>query len=157
MSKMSFSNRLILAFCRVEPAGLSPKAPGTVGSLVAIVLAPFIFMPFSIYIKVAILAALFVVGGFACTRAEKLLGRQDPGSVVIDEVLGQWIAVIPFTALLWWELAVAFALFRLFDIAKPWPVRASENWLPAGFGIMIDDFFAGLYALGCMYLFKFFI
>ncbi|MDL2285336.1 phosphatidylglycerophosphatase A [Desulfovibrio sp. OttesenSCG-928-F07] len=140
-------DRIILAFCRVEPAGLSPKAPGTMGSLVAILLAPFIFMPFSLPVKLGILVFLFIVGGFAATRAEKILGQEDPGSVVIDEVLGQWLAVLPFAALTIWELALAFALFRFFDITKPWPVKASENWLKGGFGIMIDDVFAGLYAL----------
>lgn len=154
MSKMSFSDRLILAFCRVEPAGLSPMAPGTVGSLAAIILAPLIFMPLSLPARLAVLACLFVAGGLACSRAERLLGKKDPGSVVIDEVLGQWAAILPFASLLWWELALAFGLFRLFDISKPWPVRASENWLPHGFGIMIDDLFAGLYALAALYLFR---
>lgn len=157
MPKMAAGDRLILAFCRVEPAGLSPKAPGTMGSLAAILLAPFIFIPLGLPLKIIILALLFIIGGLACTRAEKLLGRKDPGSVVIDEVLGQWLAVLPFAALAWWELALAFGLFRLFDIAKPWPVKASENWMPGGFGIMVDDFFAGLYALAGMFLVKHFV
>lgn len=156
MAKISLADRLILAFCRLEPAGLSPKAPGTMGSLAAILLAPFIFMPLSLALKIAILGLLFVFGGLAATRAEKLLARKDPGSIVIDEVLGQWLAILPFATLLWWELALAFGLFRLFDIAKPWPVKASEAWMPAGFGIMLDDFFAGLYALGGMFLVKHF-
>lgn len=117
------------------------------GSLFAILLAPFIFIPLSLWCKLAILAAVFVAGGLAATRAEKLLGRKDPGSVVIDELLGQWIVFVPFYTLLWWELLLGFALFRLFDIAKPWPVKASEDWMPGGFGIMLDDFFAGVYAL----------
>lgn len=157
MSKMPLSDRLILAFCRVEPAGLSPKAPGTMGSLVAVLLAPFIFMPLGLPVRLLVLAALFVLGGLAASRAEKILGREDPGCVVIDEVLGQWIALLPFTALVWWELGIAFALFRLFDIAKPWPVKASEDWLPGGFGIMIDDLFAGVYAMIGLYLLKLFI
>lgn len=156
MAKMSLSDRLILAFCRVEPAGLSPKAPGTMGSLVAILLSPFVFMPFSLPARLAIVLAVFILGGLAATRGEVLLGKKDPGSIVIDEVLGQWIAVLPFASLLWWELALAFGLFRLFDIAKPWPVKASENWLPKGFGIMIDDVFAGLYAMLALYLLKLF-
>lgn len=147
-------DRLILAFCRVEPAGLSPKAPGTMGSLVAILLAPFIFLPFSLPVRAIILLMLFFIGGMACTRAEKLLGKKDPGSIVIDEVLGQWVAIFPYVSLAWWELAIAFALFRLFDISKPWPVKASETWMKAGYGIMIDDFFAGLYALAGLHLLK---
>lgn len=151
---MPLSDRLVLAFCRVEPFGLSPKAPGTMGSLAAIMLAPFIFMPFSLPVRLGILAVIFVLGGFAASRAEQILGKEDPGCVVIDEVLGQWIALLPFASLLWWEFAIAFALFRLFDIAKPWPVKASEDWLPGGFGIMIDDVFAGVYAMFILYILK---
>lgn len=154
---MTLTDRLILAFCRVEPAGLSPKAPGTFGSLAAVILAPFIFMPFALPTRLGILLAIFILGGLASTRAEKLLGKKDPGSIVIDEVLGQWLALLPFAALAWRELLIAFALFRLFDIAKPWPVKASETWLPKGFGIMIDDVFAGIYAALAMYLLKMFI
>lgn len=154
MNKYAVFDRLILAFCRVEPAGLSPRAPGTFGSLVAIILAPFLFMPWSLPVRLGLLAALFLLGGLAASRAEALLGQKDPGSVVIDEVLGQWVALLPFASLLWWDLTLAFGLFRLFDIAKPWPVKASEDWLPGGFGIMIDDVFAGLYAMVIMLIYR---
>lgn len=154
MIKYSVFDRLILAFCRVEPAGLSPRAPGTFGSLAAIIMAPFVFMPWSLPVRLVILAALFLVGGLAASRAEVLLGQKDPGSVVVDEVLGQWITLLPFASLAWWEFALAFGLFRLFDIAKPWPVKASEEWLPGGFGIMIDDVFAGSYAMLIMLLYR---
>lgn len=154
MTKYAVFDRLILAFCRVEPAGLAPRAPGTFGSLAAIILAPFLFMPWSLPVRLGVLAALFLLGALAASRAEALLGQKDPGSVVIDEVLGQWVALLPFAYLLWWELALAFGLFRLFDIAKPWPVKASEDWLPGGFGIMIDDVFAGLYAMVIMLLYR---
>ena len=78
--------------------------------------------------------------------------RTDPGEVVIDELVGVWIALLPLGAGQWsWPgLVWAFALFRLFDIWKPWPVHASENWLPAGWGIMLDDILAGLMAMCCM-------
>lgn len=154
MQKYSLADRLILVFCRMEPAGLSPWAPGTMGSLLAMLLAPFIFMPLNLWWRLAVLAAVFVAGGIASTRAEKVLGRKDPGSVVIDELLGQWIVFLPYTSLVLWELIVGFVLFRIFDIAKPWPVRASEDWMPGGFGIMIDDFFAGIYALVSFYLLR---
>ena len=90
--------------------------------------------------------------GTSATRAEILLGRTDPGEVVIDELVGVWIALLPLGAGQWsWPgLVWAFALFRLFDIWKPWPVHASENWLPAGWGIMLDDILAGLMAMCCM-------
>lgn len=157
MPDAPLSSRLILAFCRLGPAGLAPKAPGTVASLFAIAIAPFVFIPLNLPLKIIILMLLFIVGGLAASRAEKILGKSDPGSVVIDELLGQWLAVLPFAALRLWELALAFALFRFFDILKPWPVKASEKWLPGGFGIMLDDFFAGLYALAVLFMVKSFV
>lgn len=150
---MHWRDRLILAFCRVGPAGLSPVMPGSCGSLVAAVLAPFVFMPLSFYARVAVLVMLFIAGSIASTRAEFLLGKKDPGEVVVDEVLGQWMTYAPFTALAGWELFAGFIFFRLFDITKPWPVRASENWLPTGYGIMVDDAVAAVYAMAALWAF----
>ena len=152
---MHWRDRCILVFCRVEPAGLSPIMPGTCGSAVAMVLAPFVFMPLSLYARAAVLVALFVAGGIASTRAELLLGKKDPGSVVIDEVLGQWLVYLPFAALSWWELFCGFILFRIFDITKPWPTRASERWMPGGYGVMLDDVVAGLFALVVLWAARF--
>jgi phosphatidylglycerophosphatase A len=148
---MKTLDRLALAISRVEPFGLSPKAPGTCGSAIAILLAPFIFMPCPAGWRLLILIALFVLGGLAASRAEQILMEKDPGSVVIDEVLGQWLVCLPFAGLNWGEYALAFILFRVFDICKPWPVRASEDWLPGGFGVMLDDVLAGLYAMGILF------
>ena len=149
---MSFWNTCILAYCRLGIAGLSPKAPGTAGSALAALLAPLIFLPLPLWGRLLFLAVIVVTGGLAATRAEILLGRTDPGEVVIDELAGVWIALLPLGAGQWsWAgLVWAFALFRLFDIWKPWPVHASENWLPAGWGIMLDDILAGLMAMCCM-------
>jgi len=143
----AWKDRLLLAFCRVEPAGLSPWAPGTMGSIVAIILAPFIFLPLSLPWKILCLGLLFVLGSLACSRAEKLLTKKDPGELVLDEVLGQWLTILPYSDLRWWELGLALIFFRFFDILKPWPIRASEDWLPGGFGIMLDDVLAGLCAM----------
>ena len=149
---MSFWNTCILAYCRLGIAGLSPKAPGTAGSALAALLAPLLFLPLPLWGRLLFLAVIVVTGGLAATRAEILLGRTDPGEVVIDELVGVWIALLPLGAGQWsWPgLVWAFALFRLFDIWKPWPVHASENWLPAGWGIMLDDILAGLMAMCCM-------
>ena len=151
---MTFLDRAALHFARLDPSGLSPKAPGTAGSFFSVLLAPFLFLPFGLPARLAILAAVFILGALAATRAEALLGRKDPGCIVIDELVGQWIAMLflsSFSADSTWcdaaFLLVPFAFFRLFDIWKPWPVHASESWLPAGWGIMIDDVFAGLWAL----------
>lgn len=137
----------VCLFCAtLGPIGRIPHAPGTWGSVVATLAAPVVFLPLPGAWRVIVLLALFVGGGLVATRAEQLLGRKDPGQVVIDEVLGQWVVFAPLAAPDAFELGLGFALFRLFDITKPPPVRASEHWLPDGYGVMIDDLLAGLYA-----------
>ena len=155
---MHWRDRIILGFCRVEPFGLSPVMPGTCGAIAGTLLAPYVFLPLSLWGRVAVLLLLFFAGSVASTRAEQLLGRPDPGEVVIDEVLGQWLTYLPFGvaagALSWPELLAGLVLFRIFDIAKPWPVKASEDWLPGGYGVMIDDAVAGVYAMACLALLR---
>lgn len=140
----------ILAFCRVWPSGLSPRAPGTCGTAEALVFAPFLFFPLGLVGRVFLLLLVFVAGGLAATRAEQLLGRKDPGEVVIDELAGVWLAVLPFATWSLPLLACAFVIFRFFDILKPWPIHASEDWLPGGWGIMIDDIIGGAMTLVCL-------
>jgi phosphatidylglycerophosphatase A len=82
----------------------------------------------------------------AATIVERECGHTDPGFVVIDEVIGQWIALL-FCPFDWWHAIIALVLFRAFDITKPFPVRQLER-LPGGWGIVFDDVAAGLYALG---------
>ena len=109
-------DKLILAFCRLGFAGLSPIMPGTCGSALAAVLAPFLFIPLPFVARIVVLV---------------LLPFSNPG---------------------WAKIGIAFVLFRIFDMWKPWPVHASESWLPGGYGIMIDDVMAGLQALLVMWL-----
>lgn len=139
-------DRLLLAIARVGIAGKSPYGPGTCGSLVAILLAPSLFMPLPLWGRLLALLLVFVVGVLASDRAEVLLRKKDPPEVVIDEVLGQWLTCLPFASLTLWEYAAAFALFRFFDIAKPWPIRRLER-LGGGLGVMIDDAAAGCFAM----------
>lgn len=139
-----------MAFCRLGVAGLAPRAPGTWGSAVAALFAPLWFLPLSMQGRIVLLAGIFFVGSLAATRAEALLGEKDPPQVVVDELLGLWLALLPFTAVSPLMLLAAFALFRLFDIWKPWPVRASENWMRGGFGVMLDDAVAGVMAMLCL-------
>jgi phosphatidylglycerophosphatase A len=96
--------------------------------------------------------AVTLGGTWAAHRAERLLGGKDPGAIVIDEVAGMTLAVLafPLTPTL---LAVGFVLFRLFDVVKPFPARASQR-LPGGAGVMVDDLIAGLYALGALALLR---
>ena len=124
--------------------GLFPWGPGTVGSLGAILVAtPFLFHA-PVYFGLAALA-LFPAAVWSASVTANQLGREDPQIVVIDEVLGQWIALAGATRLNWRSLLLGFLLFRLFDIWKPWPIRKLEHF-PGGWGIVLDDCMAGFYA-----------
>jgi len=85
------------------------------------------------------------VGIWAAGRTARIVGQKDPGLVVVDEVLGQWIALAALPTWTWQGALAAFVLFRLFDMTKPWPVRDMER-LPGGTGIVADDLGAGIYA-----------
>lgn len=87
----------------------------------------------------------------SATETARLVGKKDPGIIVIDEVLGQWVALLGASAKGWKVLLAGFLLFRLFDIWKPWPVRQLEK-LPEGTGIVIDDLAAGLYGALILYI-----
>lgn len=146
----TFVDTLSLLFCRLGVAGLSPVMPGTCGTLLAGLMAPVLFLPLPLWGRAVVLLAVFLLGGLAADRAERLLGVTDPGEVVIDELVGLWLVLLPFPDPSWSILCAAFVLFRVFDMLKPWPVSASEHWLPGGFGIMIDDVVAGLLALAVL-------
>ncbi len=88
---------------------------------------------------------LVPIGIWSATLTAQMSGKKDPGLVVIDEVLGQWITLAGAVRVNWKMYAIGFALFRLFDIWKPYPVRGLES-LPGGQGIVADDLMAGLYA-----------
>jgi phosphatidylglycerophosphatase A len=134
-------------------AGLLKPGPGTYGSVTAVLLwygAARIFEPgwatMAAGTALAALAAT-LVGIPAATIVAREAGREDPGFVVIDEVAGQWIALIAVRPD-WRHVVLALLLFRLFDIWKPWPIRKLEA-LPGGMGIMLDDVAAGVLALVC--------
>jgi phosphatidylglycerophosphatase A len=124
-------------------AGYSPIAPGTAGSAVGLLLFwPLHRLP--IAAQVGAVIALYLVGVAASTRVARGLGVEDPGLVVVDEVVGMW------TSMLWlplspWTAAAGFVLFRVMDVVKPYPARQFEA-LPGGWGIMTDDLMAGAYA-----------
>ncbi|MBT5263312.1 MAG: phosphatidylglycerophosphatase A [Rhodospirillaceae bacterium] len=123
--------------------GLSPKAPGTMGSLAAL---PFAYGMVWAWGMPGLLIAIVIIiplGIWACERYAQSSGDPDPGSAVIDEVAGQWIALVPagLDPILF---AVAFVSFRLFDIWKPGPIGVADRELKGGLGIMVDDLLAGL-------------
>jgi phosphatidylglycerophosphatase A len=124
-------------------AGYSPIAPGTAGSLVGLLLFwPLRSLPAPI--QVAVLVAVFLAGVAAGARVARSVGVEDPGIVVVDEVVGMWTSLLflPFTV---GTAAAAFVLFRILDVIKPYPARDLED-LPGGWGIMSDDLMAGVYA-----------
>ena len=90
---MRLMDQITLYFCRLGVAGLDPKAPGTWGTAMACLLAPYIFLPLHFWMRLVVLVVLFFLGAVAATRAETLLGRKDPGEVVIDELVGVWLVL----------------------------------------------------------------
>ena len=132
-------------------AGLLKPGPGTYGSAAACVLwliaGWFVHHNTQTLTLVTAVGVVFAtaVGIPAATRVAREAGREDPGFIVIDEVAGQWLALL-FVPPLWPNALLAFLLFRFFDILKPWPIRKLEA-LPEGTGIMLDDLAAGLFAL----------
>lgn len=137
--------RVALAYASAGYTGFFPIAPGTVGSVVGVVVWALARLAgASVWFEVAGTAAVLVSGAVAATAAERVLGTTDPGPVVIDEVMGMWVTLI--AAPLTWPTALAgFLLFRAFDIVKPPPARQLER-AHGGWGIMLDDLAAGAYA-----------
>ena len=134
-------------------SGLTPVAQGTFGSLAA--LLPWLLLrQLSIPLYVLVLLIGFAIGVWACDIAGRALGVDDHRSLVWDEFIGQWIALIPLLlpALLparfsmWWCLLAGFVLFRLFDVWKPWLIRWLDRHLKWGMGVMVDDVVAGIFA-----------
>ncbi|HET8941336.1 MAG TPA: phosphatidylglycerophosphatase A [Rudaea sp.] len=128
-------------------SGLSPVAPGTVGSLVA--LLPWVGLrelPIPVFGLALIVA--FALGVCACDWAVRRLQIADPGAIVWDEFVGQWLALAPLMWMPrdWLWIVAGFILFRIFDIVKPWPVSLADRKIGGGFGVMLDDVIAGVYA-----------
>ena len=126
-------------------AGLVPVAPGTFGSIAAI---PFAWLITLVGGHLSLLAssiALFFVGWWAANRFISLETDSDPAPVVIDEVAGQWLtlSVVPLDP---WSYVIAFVLFHIFDVVKPWPISWADKSVKGGLGIMLDDTLAAIYA-----------
>ena len=126
-------------------SGLAKKAPGTFGTLVGLPLF-WLIARHSILVQVSIITALFIIGIYFCAIAGKNLGVSDHGSIVWDEIVAIMLVLV-FTPLNWAWWVVAFLLFRLFDIWKPYPIRQFDATLKNGFGVMFDDLLAAIYAL----------
>ena len=125
-------------------AGLSPRAPGTVGTLVAI---PIVWSithvgpwALAVFAVVATLAGIYI-----CGESARRLGVHDHSGIVWDEIAGYAVTLAPVTPDVW-SFVLGFALFRLFDIWKPWPIREADHRLHGGLGIMLDDVLAGIFS-----------
>ena len=136
--------------------GLAPRAPGTVGSLAALLPWWFFLRPLSLPIYLFVLLIAFAVGVWSANWVIAQTRIEDPSVVVWDEFVGQWIALLLAPAGWQWMLA-GFALFRLFDIWKPWPVRWADRELHGGLGAMFDDVLAGVYAAMVLQLLAFLV
>ncbi|ULQ46196.1 phosphatidylglycerophosphatase A [Flagellatimonas centrodinii] len=139
-------------------AGLAPRAPGTVGTLVGIPFALAVIAMPPLQMVVA-LAFLIGAGIYLCGESARLLGVHDHGGIVFDEIVGYVIACLPLMPILRPEglslvvgLLLAFGLFRFFDIVKPWPIRWLDRHVHGGLGIMVDDLLAGVFAAVILYV-----
>ncbi|HYL34729.1 MAG TPA: phosphatidylglycerophosphatase A [Bryobacteraceae bacterium] len=133
--------------------GYAPVAPGSVGSLAALVIAIVLHAEYSAGRGgLLLLAAILLVPGiWAAGVTAKRAGIQDPRFVVVDEVIGQWVTLAGASIFNWKSWLAAFVLFRILDVWKPPPVRQLER-LPGGFGIVADDVMAGLYGALAIFL-----
>jgi phosphatidylglycerophosphatase A len=125
-------------------SGLSPKAPGTVGTLVALPLVyGLMYLPLVGYL--CCLLMLSLIGIYICGESAQRLNTHDHSGIVFDEFVGMAVTMTAVPMKLHW-LALGFLLFRCFDIFKPWPIREADHRLSGGFGIMLDDIIAGIFS-----------
>jgi phosphatidylglycerophosphatase A len=147
-------DRIIMFIATGAGSGYLPRFPGTWGSLVGIALW-FVMQDLPLLTYLGITTALFVVGTLCAGSAEKIVDLADPGIVVIDEIVGQLVILAaapahPLAALL------GFVVFRILDIAKPFPANWIDNHIHGGLGIMLDDIIAALYGLAFLQLIWYF-
>jgi len=146
-------NRVAVGIATWFGCGYFPWGPGTAGSVAAIAMAVLlhVYLGCGRITFLMITLALLWPAIWAATRTARLVQKEDPGLVVVDEVLGQWVTLLGATVLEWKSWMAALLLFRLFDIWKPWPVRHFER-LPGGVGIVSDDLAAGIYGALILYI-----
>jgi phosphatidylglycerophosphatase A len=132
-------------------SGLAKKGPGTVGTLLGFAL----FLPLLLWNETLAWAVLIVAtlgGSYICGESSRLLGAHDHGGIVWDEFIGIWLVLLCLPQQTWPFWLAALLLFRLFDIWKPWPIGWIDHHVAGGFGIMLDDIVAALFALAVLWL-----
>lgn len=140
-------------------SGLAPKAPGTMGSLAVLLLYP-LWMSIGLIPSIILIVIMSIVGIYICGRTADIMHVHDDGRIVWDEFAGQSITLLPLiylSNLPWWWIILAFALFRLFDIWKPYPIGWADEKVSGGLGIMLDDLLAGFMALAVLSLIIYFV
>lgn len=132
-------------------SGMSPIMPGTMGSAMAIPLW-LLFDGLQPYLYWVLIVVAFIFGCFLCQKTSDDTHTHDSGHIVWDEFVGMWITLffIPQISVLW--VAIAFVAFRVFDMAKPWPIRWFDKRVPGGFGIMVDDVIAAIFSSVTVYV-----
>lgn len=130
-------------------SGLSPKAPGTMGTIVALPLV-YILMHFSLLVYLCCVLMLSLVGIYLCGESARRLNTHDHPGIVFDEFVGMAVTMIAVPLEFQW-LLLGFVLFRCFDIFKPWPIREADHRLSGGFGIMLDDIIAGIFSCALLH------
>lgn len=132
--------------------GLAPVAPGTFGSLPGILLF-WLTMDFGLYVQLAVGLSATLVGCWICGESARRIGVHDHGGIVWDEIVGMYLTLLaaPFSVAGW---VLAFVLFRVMDIVKPWPIRDLDHRLKGGVGIMLDDLVAALFAAILLALYR---
>ncbi len=125
-------------------SGASPKAPGTVGTVVAIPIF-LVFSSLPLWAYLAVVVVVCAVGVYICERCAKDLGVHDHSGIVWDEIAGFLITMIA-VPVSFWSILIGFLLFRLFDIWKPWPISYFDKQVDGGLGIMLDDIIAGIFS-----------
>ncbi|KLN96471.1 phosphatidylglycerophosphatase A [Moellerella wisconsensis] len=136
-------------------SGLSPIVPGTMGSLAAI---PFwlLMARMPIWSCWVIIVAGFFIGCLICQRTSDDMKVHDHGSIVWDEFIGMWITLMAIPTVSWEWILTGFFIFRIFDMWKPWPIRWFDRRVSGGFGIMIDDVIAAIFAYVMVWLLAFY-
>ena len=130
-------------------SGFAPKAPGTFGSLAAVLIWWVALGSLPLSTQLLVIVATTALGTWLTHRVQARYQVSDPGAIVVDEFAGQWIALL-FAPMTLWGMLAGFALFRLFDVWKPWPVGALEKGVPGALGVMVDDLAAGILALAVL-------
>ena len=135
--------------------GLAPFAPGTFGSIPGLILF-WLTLDFGLYVQLSIAVAMALIGIWICGESARRIGVHDHGGIVWDEIVGMYVTLFlaPISVV---GFVLAFVLFRIMDIVKPWPIRDLDHSMQGGLGIMLDDLLAALYAALLLALYGWFM